>query len=608
LVIVTGDSWVSREYLEPDNNISLTWLSDISFHQAWYSIDDRMGVSSKQSTFNSFQDNTNAHMANNHAANVPTCWRDEYVDVDLSVSESIGLIQPLLSEAPTSPIVVQDRTTGEMTSVGLTATRIISEQDTKVLEDSSSTYQGLFASYQESSIITGAFEAPTTIKQVISDGHCSEEAALLMHYFDQVFYTQFPFYGSLASLRNRGWLYTLLTEDQPIYHATLALSQCHQYIAYSTANGIGCDPNGEYGKAKHYVFASRHLQESLRLVHTWGVIRSIRTLACILQLLFIQVRLNFQLTCRYIIYLIALKIFSGVKGDWALYLRAAAAPAHMLAKAKIALSNSDVPYKEHYSEWQELELLSSEYSVAANFLLGAFIWLDILACASTRSTLVLDVNHSLLLASGDIHLDNMIGCENWALNSIARISALDSWRTNQEKDGRLSMAELVKRSTQIEQDVRERLGTISHHRSHHTGQLSDIIRRFPRTASAEITKVYALSALTYLHVVVSGALTSLPEITESISSTLHAFKSLSDPNLMQNLVWPFCVTGCLVSDAQKSAIYSLVAEEHMHERAFKVSQASLELIEKCWRERKTTSVNHDWASVMNSMGHHALLV
>lgn len=274
----------------------------------------------------------------------------------------------------------------------------------------------------------------------------------------------------------------------------------------------------------------------------------------------------------------------------------------------MTLSNSDSLYKEHHTEWQDMDLIPSEYRVAAKFLLGAFIWLDILASASTRCEPLLDVNHSLLLASGRIHLDTLMGCENWALHAVYKISTLDAWRKNQEKDGRLSMAELVKRGAQIERVLKERLATISHHNPHRTRRLSGMTPRIPRTASAEITKVYALSALTYLHVVVSGALPSLPEITESVSSTITAFKDLSDANLMQNLVWPFCVTGCLASKEQESVIYALVTVESMDERTFRVFQTLLKLIEKCRKERKAGLVNHDWASAINSMEHRVLLV
>lgn len=54
------------------------------------------------------------------------------------------------------------------------------------------------------------------------------ESALLMHYLDQVFYWQFPYFCSLSKLGNRGWLFRLLSNRGPLYHAALSLSALHQ--------------------------------------------------------------------------------------------------------------------------------------------------------------------------------------------------------------------------------------------------------------------------------------------------------------------------------------------------------------------------------------------
>lgn len=277
-------------------------------------------INSNCSAFNSFQDGptgANEPFRRNHEAYEPGFWEDQYMD--LSSFEQVGLNEPLFSEGlaatlPDLPLLNQDRTSGNTTSISQIVTQNTSHINANVPGDSSSIIQTCLPSYQESSITPGAFEteglihAGTTIKRVIPGHHGGEEAVLFMHYLDQVFYVQFPFYDFSAGLRNRGWLYTLLTEDQPIYHATLALSQCHQRIAHSTSNNIGCDPHRENERTKHYVFALRHLQENLRLVHTWdsaaGLISNIQTLGCILQLLFIEVRLKVPLMYEYNPYLI----------------------------------------------------------------------------------------------------------------------------------------------------------------------------------------------------------------------------------------------------------------------------------------------------------------
>lgn len=55
-----------------------------------------------------------------------------------------------------------------------------------------------------------------------------QEANLMMHYLDQVFYIQFRFYTPSISFGGRGWLLSLLNRTKPLYHAALSLSAFHR--------------------------------------------------------------------------------------------------------------------------------------------------------------------------------------------------------------------------------------------------------------------------------------------------------------------------------------------------------------------------------------------
>jgi hypothetical protein len=273
----------------------------------------------------------------------------------------------------------------------------------------------------------------------------------------------------------------------------------------------------------------------------------------------------------------------------------------------MSLSNPGSLYLEPQSDEKHTDCLSSEYHAAAKFILGAFLWLDILACASTRSKPSLDLNHKLLLEGGNIHLDTVVGCENWVMVIIFNISTLDSWKMELERDGRLSIAELAKRGAYIEVSLRKRLAAISVYNPSQTKR-SPSVARLSRAASVEITKVYALTALTYLHVVISGAHPDLPEIADSVSSTITAFGALVEKELLLNLVWPFCVTSFLASENQQGVIRAFISAEAMDRKSFGVFQTALKLIEECWRERKSGLTGHDWTYVMNSIGRPVLLV
>jgi len=122
----------------------------------------------------------------------------------------------------------------------------------------------------------------------------SKESSLLMHYLDRAIYKQFPFHDSSTG-SGRGWLLALITGDQTTYYATLAFSHCHHTSGITARKMSLIERFYASEGVSYYVFALNQLQLKLREIQTQGqsggIRGSIKTLACILQLLFLEVRL-----------------------------------------------------------------------------------------------------------------------------------------------------------------------------------------------------------------------------------------------------------------------------------------------------------------------------
>lgn len=210
----------------------------------------------------------------------------------------------------------------------------------------------------------------------------------------------------------------------------------------------------------------------------------------------------------------AFKIFRGATGAWQMHLRAAA---------------SLVPHIGLKDE----KTLTSEEHTTITVLIGSFIWFDVLAGASTSSRHFLGLDHLQLLEGNMIHLEELVGCENWVVALIFRISVLGNWKRESESNRRLSISELAKRGAEIEACLQNNLSKISHQSTVREESLSGVTSPFSGSARAVITKIFALSALTYLHVVVSGPIFELPEITDSVTKTVAEFVNLRDARLLQ---------------------------------------------------------------------------
>jgi len=289
-----------------------------------------------------------------------------------------------------------------------------------------------------------------------------------------------------------------------------------------------------------------------------------------------------------------------------MHLRTAAILVPILVQAQMASIIQGPADSGRRNEQQDEELLCSEDNSAISFLLGSFISIDIISCASIRSSPFLKLDHNLLLERGSIHLEDLIGCQNWVIILISEISLLDTWKKEAEKTQKLSIGELAKRGRQIEQRLREKLADIENTPSIRasSGNLSEMLSA---STCTEITKIFALSAITYLHVVISGAHPELPEIIESVSKTIIALQHLSDPKLLRNLIWPFCISGCLALEEQYATFRDFISAARVTQSTFGTCFEAFKIIEECWEMRKACLYNCDWVSAMNKRGHYVLL-
>ena len=281
---------------------------------------------------------------------------------------------------------------------------------------------------------------------------------------------------------------------------------------------------------------------------------------------------------------------------------AAAAPS---VQTLFALIAPDLVNSSHGNKsWHKITLHSEDES-AIKFLLGSIISIDIISCASIRSSHFLELDHKIILESTGIYLENFTGCRNWAIVFIFEISQLDRWKRRAENNHQLSVTELAKRGSQIKASIEERLVTMGEN------SMGTSLNSSPGALSAsthiQITRIFAFAAMTYLHVVVSGAYPELPEIRESVSRTAGEFQNLTDAKLLQHLVWPFCISGCLALESHYAIFRNLVSAAELTQSNIGTLLEASKVIEECWEARKTNRGHCDWVSIMKRRGQCVLL-
>ncbi|KAI1463061.1 fungal-specific transcription factor domain-containing protein [Daldinia caldariorum] len=402
------------------------------------------------------------------------------------------------------------------------------------------------------------------------------EDILFMYYLDHVFHIYCPFY-LLSHRQARGWLFSILKRVKSAYHAALGLSEMH--LATSTQHSSSPVTIRAGG---HYELALQELQVSLARSSAWGgnlgLAHNVEVLTTILHLLFYEAS-------------------HGGRYNWQMHLGGATALLPLLVQTQMG---SIAARNDRIHEQQDV--INSPPDTSVSFLLGFFVHMNIIACASTRSTQFLEPDPKLLLETGEINLEDLTGCSNWAMVLIFEISCLERWKREEETAHRLSLIELTKRGRRIEERLLNRLASIESDPSQ-GAPVKGYLR--PDSVKTEITRIFALSAMTYLHVVISGPYPEIPDIKKSVSKTMEAFQNLSDPKLLQYVVWPYCISGCLASDRGQKVFRDLVSVPHI---THGTCLEALKIMEECWRLRETESSSCDWVHIMEKRGQYILLI
>ncbi|KAI9147353.1 Trichothecene biosynthesis transcription regulator TRI10 [Paramyrothecium foliicola] len=414
-----------------------------------------------------------------------------------------------------------------------------------------------------------------------------KETSLLMHYLDIVFPLQFPLHDE-SYIGKREWLLAILTSSRSVYYATLSLSLLHKESRSDDLNNAWLNE-----RLRYYNLAIQEHQQLLgQLDTTTGVAKlksNIYALASSIQL-------------------ISIESSSLSLNNWEAHLRTGNALIPNLIQSWTLLPKSgrfasfvwsmldamQFSSEENASSHEE-NALSYEYISALQFLTNMLVMFGVFSCITIGPAASPFADYlSLLDQEHLIQMVQLIGCKNWVLRAILKIGELDQWKRVEQNNHRLSLKDLGMRAAAIEglleTGLREASGIL----------LVDLI-----------SSIYATSALTYMHTVVSGLNPNLKEVHESVSATIFLLKQLPDLRVAKNLVWPLAVTGSMASLGQEDYFRGLIA----------VAGTSVQGLRNCWglsaiwdrswnmRDLLTTTASHvTWEDLINGQDCSTLLV
>ncbi|KAF4627672.1 hypothetical protein G7Y89_g10480 [Cudoniella acicularis] len=247
---------------------------------------------------------------------------------------------------------------------------------------------------------------------------------------------------------------------------------------------------------------------------------------------------------------------------------------------------------------------------ALSFFAAVGLWFEIISCTTTGSA-PFECDNAIEEAA--IQFERAIGCENWVVMAIKDVARLNHWKTNRKATGQLSMRELVSRGIEIENRLNSGLEknlqkiqqfiTPGIDRNHYS------LRKNHSYISSCVTRVYCCAGLVQLHVVISRAHPELPEIHDGVTRAMEAFKALPDPEIINSLVWPLCIVGCMASEQDEGSFLKLARCANPSDSTLGAAKART-IMEECWRLRRLDpgSGNVTWKTAMDSLEFNILLI
>jgi hypothetical protein len=167
---------------------------------------------------------------------------------------------------------------------------------------------------------------------------------------------------------------------------------------------------------------------------------------------------------------------------------------------------------------------------------------DIISSTSLEQPPRLREYHSHLLTKDinsdqdpPLQLEEFVGCQNWALLIVGEIAALDAWKKDMKKGGKLSTAQLVQRVNVIHQGSDSSIASLDvlrsgQERGPKPGPADFELyshKPYSRDFNGSITRIWAYAARLYFLVVVSGWKLTILDIRNNVTQMIKLFAELA---------------------------------------------------------------------------------
>ncbi|KAK9366157.1 fungal-specific transcription factor domain-containing protein [Lipomyces kononenkoae] len=405
----------------------------------------------------------------------------------------------------------------------------------------------------------------------------ADESILLMHFLDNVFPLQYPMYKPGTLDGGRGWLLTLLLRTKPLYHATLAVSAYYRRMTILAENHQSSPVAGLIEQEKHLGICLTEFQRILKSVD-----QSVRKGYCPSNGLGIT---------ALVVQLIFFELFTGRGNAWQIHLCAGVNMYHVAHETKLAsltlAEKSRVILCDELPLSEDVPLVAEEVA-AFRFLNGTIIWIDIISSITVGRAPQLLPYHLLVISSdSQTKLEDIMGCKNWVMRQIGRISALQERKTQALQQGHFAYAEIEQTVADINREIQCALTQGSLEGFSFSERDSATILSWTSDPTTIVTYIFAYMASIYLHLVTHDY-QKLQVLDTSISGAMRVLKTQVPTQLLPTLVSPLYVIGSVARQEDEQFFRNIFSSPPVLDPLLQHRARILPILEEIWRRRRGT--------------------
>lgn len=245
----------------------------------------------------------------------------------------------------------------------------------------------------------------------------------------------------------------------------------------------------------------------------------------------------------------------------------------------------------------------NEQKAIFRFMGGVVLWLDTISSITMgTSPTLLEFHSHALSSSSHIKLENIMGCHNWVVLQIGRISSLHELKMHIASNGCPNTGDWQTQAGDIRAQLQSGLTEMC------LGNLK-LDQPVPVTFGPPfITRMFAFAAATYLHLVTHGFDINDEMLSLLRTEAMMVLRGQVPAEMMHTIIFPLYIVGSIASVEDQPFFRYVFSAMPVLDPSLEHRGKILPLLERVWQRRQTMGLLLSWEESLKLADQNLLLI